>query len=90
MPDQVRRDEEGEAIHFEKAFGIRADTLLAPGQAAHDLAHARVREEIKAEGGGGLAGPNHVFRDCRLLERTGKLSTYNERMRPGDVTVRHR
>lgn len=31
------------AIRFEKAFGLRADTLLRM-QAAHDLAEARARE----------------------------------------------
>ena len=37
------------AIRFEKAFGIRADTLLRM-QAAHDLALARAHEkEIKVE-----------------------------------------
>jgi addiction module HigA family antidote len=32
------------AIRFEKAFGLRADTLLRM-QAAHDLAKARAREK---------------------------------------------
>ena len=32
------------AIRFEKAFGVRAETLLRM-QAAHDLAKARVREK---------------------------------------------
>jgi addiction module HigA family antidote len=32
------------AIRFEKAFGVRADTLLRM-QAAHDLAQARVHEK---------------------------------------------
>ena len=37
------------AIRFEKAFGLRADTLLRM-QAARDLAEARAREkEIKVE-----------------------------------------
>lgn len=37
------------AIRFEKAFGMRADTLLRM-QAAHDLAQARAREkDIKVE-----------------------------------------
>lgn len=37
------------AIRFEKAFGLRADTLLRM-QAAHDLAKARGREgEIRVE-----------------------------------------
>lgn len=37
------------AIRFEKAFGVRADTMLRM-QAAHDLALARVREnELKIE-----------------------------------------
>ena len=37
------------AIRFEKAFGVRADTLLRM-QAAHDLAQARTREkDIKVQ-----------------------------------------
>jgi addiction module HigA family antidote len=37
------------AIRFEKAFGVRADTMLRM-QAAHDLAHARAHEkDIKVE-----------------------------------------
>ena len=37
------------AIRFEKAFGVRADTLLRM-QAAYDLAQARAREkDIKVE-----------------------------------------
>jgi antitoxin HigA-1 len=37
------------AIRFEKAFGLRADTLLRM-QAAHDLANARVHErDIRVE-----------------------------------------
>lgn len=37
------------AIRFEKAFGVRADTMLRM-QAAHDLAEARTREkDIKVE-----------------------------------------
>ena len=37
------------AIRFEKAFGVRADTMLRM-QAAHDLALARAREhELKVE-----------------------------------------
>jgi addiction module HigA family antidote len=37
------------AIRFEKAFGVRADTLLRM-QAAYDLARARAREkDIKVE-----------------------------------------
>jgi len=37
------------AIRFEKAFGVRADTLLRM-QAAHDLAQARAHEQdIKVE-----------------------------------------
>ena len=37
------------AIRFEKAFGVRADTMLRM-QAAHDLAQARAREkDIKVE-----------------------------------------
>ena len=37
------------AIRFEKAFGVRADTLLRM-QAAHDLAKARAHEkDIKVE-----------------------------------------
>ena len=32
------------AIRFEKAFGVRADTLMRM-QAAHELAEARTREE---------------------------------------------
>lgn len=37
------------AIRFEKAFGVRADTMLRM-QAAHDLAQARAREKsIKVE-----------------------------------------
>jgi addiction module HigA family antidote len=37
------------AIRFEKAFGLKADTLLRM-QAAHDLAEARAREkDIKVE-----------------------------------------
>ncbi|MEA3063509.1 MAG: antitoxin HigA [Sphingomonadales bacterium] len=37
------------AIRFEKAFGIRADTLMRM-QAAHELAEARAREdEIEVE-----------------------------------------
>ena len=38
------------AIRFEKAFGVRADTMLRM-QAAHELAEARAHEsEIKVEG----------------------------------------
>ena len=37
------------AIRFEKAFGVRADTLVRM-QAAHDLAQARAHEaDIKVE-----------------------------------------
>lgn len=37
------------AIRFEKAFGVRADTILRM-QAAHDLTEARAREkDIKVE-----------------------------------------
>lgn len=37
------------AIRFEKAFGVRADTLMRM-QAAHELAEARAREdEIRVE-----------------------------------------
>jgi addiction module HigA family antidote len=37
------------AIRFEKAFGLRAETLLRM-QAAHDLAQARIREsDIKVQ-----------------------------------------
>ena len=37
------------AIRFEKAFGVRADTMLRM-QAAHDLAQARAHEgDIKVE-----------------------------------------
>lgn len=37
------------ALRFEKAFGVRADTLLRM-QAAHDLAQARIHEkDLKVE-----------------------------------------
>lgn len=60
------------AIRFEKAFGMRADTMLRI-QAAHDLAQARARDgDIRME----RVRLRHLWKDKPLRSDYHKISTH--------------